>query len=131
MVIADSVCGNEAFATAFRRELRAILPDEPLKPLPPDHPALTNAFGGYDVRSVTIRSPAVARGANPKLAEVGKRRGPPILESASADGFVAVLFSPLDLSCALESPNSIQCPGYDTVDASKIAINMILFILQQ
>jgi hypothetical protein len=131
MVIADSVCGNEAFATAFRRELRAILPDEPLKPLPPDHRALTNAFNGYDIRSVTIRSPAVGRGANVKLAEVGKRRGPPIIETASVDGFVAVIFSPLDLSCALESPNSIQCPGYDTVDASKIAINMILFILQQ
>jgi hypothetical protein len=42
-----------------------------------------------------------------------------------------VFFSPLDLSCALESQNSIQCPGYDTTDAAKVAINLMLYALQQ
>ena len=38
-----------------------------------------------------------------------------------------IFFSPLDLSCALESPNSVQCPGYSTEDAAKIVANLLLF----
>jgi len=126
VILADAICGNPAFAIAFRREIAAILPDSPLRPLPTDHPAFTANFGGFDIRSVTIRTPA-----GDGMAEVGRRRGGPPIETAEVDSVAAVFFSPLDLSCALESPNSIQCPGYDTTDASKIAINLILYALQQ
>ncbi|HBJ36887.1 MAG TPA: hypothetical protein DDZ51_19445, partial [Planctomycetaceae bacterium] len=63
--------------------------------------------------------------------EVSRRRGTPLVEVAMVDSVASVFFSPLDLSCALESQNSIQCPGYDTTDAAKVAINLMLYALQQ
>ncbi|MGN6135468.1 MAG: DUF4159 domain-containing protein [Aureliella sp.] len=44
---------------------------------------------------------------------------------------MAVVFSPLDMSCALESRHSLQCRGYLREDAARIGINIILFALQQ
>ena len=127
ILIADAICGSPEFTTAFRREISAVLPDSPLLPMAADNPALTPAFGGFDLRNVTIRMPTAQAGTG----QVGRRRGPPQLEIATIDSQTTVFLSPLDLSCALESPNSIQCPGYDTNDAARIGINLILFALQQ
>jgi hypothetical protein len=127
MVIGTAICGSEAFADAFRREIAEVLPDAALRSMPPNHPALTNTFGGFDVTSVTIRSPAggaVGQG-------ISRRTSAPILEIAEVDDVTCVFFSPLDISCALESQNSIQCPGYSTEEAAKIVANLILFAMQQ
>jgi len=127
VMLVDSICGNPEFTLAFRREIALVLPDSPLRPLDSAHPAMTPAFGGFDLRGVTIRTPARVAGA----MEVNRRRGTPQIEMAMIDSVASVFFSPLDLSCALESQNSIQCPGYDTSDAAKIGINLILYALQQ
>jgi len=126
-ILADSICGNVDFAKAFRRELAAIMPGIELQAMPPDHPALTTQFGGFDLRDVTTRTPSRVGGG----LTIDRRRGTPQLEFASIDNNASVFFSPLDLSCALESQNSIQCPGYDTNDAARIVINLIAFALQQ
>ena len=54
-----------------------------------------------------------------------------MIEAVNVDGVAGAFFSPLDLSCALESQNSVQCPGYSTDDAAKIVGNLVLFALQQ
>ena len=124
IVIGSAVCGSQAFSDAFRREMAKTLPEAPLQAMPANHPAL-RATEGFDLRSMTIRTPASG-------GQKGSRRvGQPDLEFAVVDDLVAVFFSPLDLSCALESPNSIQCPGYNTEDAAKIVANLVLFALQQ
>ncbi len=124
-ILATSICGNEAFADAFRREIALVLPGAPLRALPADHPAMTNAFGGFDVTTVTVRTPAgQAKG-------ISRRTSPPVLEAAVVDNVTTVFFSPLDISCALESQNSVQCPGYSTEDAAKIVANLVLYSLQQ
>ena len=41
----------------------------------------------------------------------------------------AVIFSPYDLSCALEKQNSMECTGYGREDAEKIALNVLLYSL--
>ena len=41
----------------------------------------------------------------------------------------AVIFSPYDLSCALEKQNSLECTGYSRDDAEKIALNVLLYSL--
>lgn len=124
VILGSAVCGGEAFTNAFRREIRRILPDSPLRALAADHPVF-HVAGGFDLSNVTIRKPS-ERGKN-----VGKRVGRPLLEVAMVDNVASVFFSPLDLSCALESPNSVQCPGYSTEDAAKIVANLVLFGLQQ
>ncbi|MGV3484120.1 MAG: DUF4159 domain-containing protein, partial [Planctomycetaceae bacterium] len=114
-------------AAAFRREIALIIPQSPLQSMSADHPSLSSQFGGYDLRDVTTRTPSRAGNG----MTVMRRRGIPQLEYAVVDDVTSVIFSPLDLSCALESQNSIQCPGYDTNDASRISINLILYLLQQ
>lgn len=128
VILGNAICGNEAFANSFRTEINAILKDAPLRSLPADHPALSTDYLGYDLSKVTIRR-SIREGDG---IDVLKQVGPPRLEySQSPDGLVSVVFSPLDLSCALESTNSVQCPGYDTQDAAKIVTNIVQMILHQ
>ena len=127
VILGSSICGSEAFTKSFREQLALILPDSSLEPMPSDHPAFSPVFDGFDVRRVQIRTPKVTAGGQ----SFAKRTGPPMLETASIGGINCVFFSPLDLSCALESSNSVQCPGYNTDDAAKIVANMLLFAIQQ
>jgi hypothetical protein len=97
-----------------------------LEAVEPDHPIFTTAYGGYALGRVTLRSSQ--RGASGGLS-MRERQTAPELEMARIDGRAAVIFSPYDLSCALESQSSIQCPGYSTEDAAKIGINCLLYVL--
>jgi hypothetical protein len=125
VILGSAICGEGAFAKSFRREMDLILGDGALVPVPADH-AVMNVPGSFDITGITIRTPS------PRRESISKRTGTPPLEMAMTDGeVVGVFFSPLDLSCALESPNSIQCPGYPSEDAAKIVANLIAFSLQQ
>ena len=126
-VIGTAICGSEAFAKSFRHELGQVLPGSELETMPSSHRAMTSAYGGFDITSVTIRKPS-GRGVG---QAVNRRSGAPLLEFATVDGMASVFFSPLDISCALESQNSVQCPGYPTEDAAKIVANLVLFALNQ
>ncbi len=126
-LIVDSICGSNEFAAAVRRELALVVPQSPLRPMGEDHPALSARYGGYDLHDVTVRTPSRGTAG----LTVNRRRGVPNIEFATIANYDSIFFSPLDLSCALESQNSIQCPGYDTNDAARIATNFILYSLQQ
>ncbi len=125
-VLANSICASDAFAESFHLEMQRVLPGSPLERMPPDHPAWTTAFGGFNVSRVTIRTPQRGEGQTTR-----KLSDPPRMEVATVDQFASVFFSPLDLSCALESQNSIQCEGYSTDDTVKIVANVLLYSLQQ
>lgn len=127
-LLIDSICGNEEFSASVRAQLARVLPDSPLKPLAPNHPLLTSAYGGYDLSNVTLQTPN--RGGSGAVT-IERKTTAPIIEAAKNDGRIVVLFSPYDLSCALESQSSLQCPGYITEDAAKIGINMLMFLLLQ
>lgn len=127
VILGTAICGDEAFAQSFRAEFAKILGEAPLKTMPADHPMLTTRYYGYDLRSVTIRR--IGRGGAGQ--QIRRQTSPPQLEFAEVNGFVSVVFSPLDLSCALESQNSVQCPGYGTEDAAKIVTNVVQMALHQ
>ena len=124
VILASAICGRPAFSESFRRELQAIFPKMQWTTARQDHPVM-KVPGGYDLSEITTRKPG-QRGQG-----VVKRRGIPPLEIGQIHGVINVFFSPLDVSCALESPNSIQCPGYGTEDAAKIVANIVLYSLQQ
>jgi hypothetical protein len=126
-LLADSVCASPGFTTAFRAEIAAILPEATLEEIPADDPLYTKGeYGGYDVRTVTLREPA-GGGDGPMTAR--KRQVPPKLEGVRMGDRWAVIFSPYDLSCALEKQNSMECTGYSRDDAEKIALNILLYSL--
>ncbi len=121
----DSICSSPAFTEAFRREMKAMFPDNPLTPIPADHPIWDNQkYGGYPLPRVTITKPdrAVEGGFQRRVVS-------PQLEGIQIDGHYAVIFSPYDLSCAMENTSLSQCEGYTREDASRIAINVLLYAL--
>jgi Domain of unknown function (DUF4159)/Prenyltransferase and squalene oxidase repeat len=123
-LFADAICSDEQFTSSFRREMEVILGAN-LKPMDANHEVLRGtSFKGFDIKQVSVIDPK--RGA-----ASATYRTAPKLEFASIEDHVAVVFSPLDLSCALESRHSLQCHGYVRDDAARIGINVLLFGLQQ
>jgi len=130
VVLADAICASRPFADALRRELAAILPGRELKRVPASHPLFTPAYRGFDVTRVRVRRPGVrARAADPLRARLEQTA--PWLEGIEVDGRYVVLFSPLDISCGLESHASLDCEGYVREDAARLGVNMIVYAMQQ
>ncbi|NBV46207.1 MAG: DUF4159 domain-containing protein [Planctomycetia bacterium] len=128
-LLADSVCASAAFSESFRREIAAVLPEAKLEEIAADDPIFTaHEYGGYDIREVTLREPQ--GGGNGPLGAT-KRRIAPRLEGIRIGDRWAVIFSPYDLSCALEKQNSMECAGYGREDAERIALNVLLYSLNQ
>jgi hypothetical protein len=75
-IMAEACCGRKEFDAGFRRLMKELFPLNPLKPLPPDHP-LWKAHADLS----TVRWP---------------------LEGIEWGCKTAVVYSPLDLSCAWE-----------------------------
>lgn len=128
-LLADAICASPQFAAALRSELEAIFPGQKLERIPPNHPLFSSEFGGFDLSRVTLNDPQL-RQAGERLEA---RRSPttPMLEGLQVDGRYAVIFSPNDISCALESSATLECRGYVTADAARIGANVVLFALQQ
>jgi hypothetical protein len=127
MLFADSICASKEFSTAFRRELQLVLPDNKLERIPADHPIFTPASGGFDIREVHRREPAAVQAGQPIRSRV--QRVAPELEAITLDGRLAVIFSPYDISCALEQHEALQCRGYTREDAAKIGLNVLMYSL--
>ena len=127
MLLADAVCGSDAFAASFRREMQEIFPDAALEPIPPDAPIFTAEFGGFNIANVTRRDP-VRRAADQALS-ARRVEAEPELESIVIDGRHAVVFSKYDISCALERHATLECRGYIREDAARIGINVVLYSL--
>ena len=127
-ILADAICGSPRFIQAFRREMRATF-NQPLKEISTQDPIFTIAYGGSDIQKVSRRESSP--GAEKTGWEIRTKVGPPQLEGIRIDGRWAVLFSPLDLSCALENHASPDCNGYTSEDAARIGINVILYSLHE
>ncbi|MDO4576423.1 MAG: DUF4159 domain-containing protein [Planctomycetia bacterium] len=119
LLFVNSICASKAFDEAFRRELKAILPDATLTPLPSTDPLLTTKYGGFDLTRTQVRHPQ--KGLSTETTR---------LEAATVEGRYAVIYSPLDLSCALEKHPGMDCHGYTVEDAMKIGINVLLYAMQ-
>ncbi len=120
----DSICASREFAESFRDEMKIIFPDQ-LKPIPGDHKMYTKELGGFDVTSVSRREPV----GKPDAPRAAVRKGPPELEGIKIGDRYAVIFSPYDLSCALEKHDSPECAGYTRDDAERIGLNVVLYSL--
>jgi hypothetical protein len=118
MLFADSCCASEPFDKAFRETCKRMFPDKPLAPIPADHEIFTTKVG-YDIRKLRANFPAGG-------ADVA-----PILEGIEVDGRLVVVYSKLDVGCALEKQTTKDCKGYDHESALKLAANVVLYALKQ
>ena len=124
-LLADAVCASREFTESFREEMRRVLPDAKLERIPIDDPLFTKIYGGYDIRQVSRHQPGSADGP----LQARERRVEPLLEGLKLGDRYAVIFSPYDISCALEQHASIECHGYTRDDAAKIGLNVLLYSL--
>jgi hypothetical protein len=129
MLLADSICASPAFTESFRHEMATIFPNRKLERIPFQDPLLTSTYGGFDLKLVSRRDPA-ARGAAGGPLETPPKQVPPELEGIKFQDRWGVVFSPYDLSCALEKRNSLECRGYLREDAARIGLNVLLYASQ-
>lgn len=128
-IFADSICASKAFTDSFRKEMQTLFPDVELKPLDDQHEIFSSDYGS-DIRSVILRTPVENRNANIEQKYI-ETRTLPRLEGITIGNSVAVVFSPNDLSCALENAKSVECKGYQTDDAARIGINILRYALNR
>lgn len=129
MLVADAICSSGEFNESFTREMAAIFPEQKLERIPPTHPLFTTQFGGEDLSSVERREPQRGAADGPLRSQV--RAGEPYLEGLKLGERYAVIFSPFDISCALESHESLECEGYTRKDAARIGLNLLLYSFHQ
>jgi len=116
-LLADACCGRTAFDAAFRREIQRVLPIHELSRLPATHP----------IYSVHYRIQQV--GYSPAAATQRRLEspGPPALEGISLGGELAVVYSPLDLGCGWELKPHPYGIGYESRDAVKLGVNIVMY----
>lgn len=122
-LLADASCSSPAFAESFRREMAEVFPESSLVPIPVDEVLFRPDLGGYDLRHIRRHLPRTAPQGQ------GIETGPPLLEGIKRDGRWAVIFSPVDISCALEGFTGPECQGYVREDAFRLVANVLLYFL--
>lgn len=129
ILVADACCGSKLFDRSFREEMAQLFPNHKLKRIPPTHELFKADMGGHELLRVKRRETEINQPDAPLNIVV--REGEPILEGIEIDGRYAVIYSPYDISCALERHNAVTCNGYVQEDAIKLAVNIILYAMQQ
>ena len=129
LLFADAICGNEAFAESFRREMAIIFPKNALVAIPGNDPIWTKKYGGADLSKVKRRDPQPGKPGEPPRSAL--REVPPELKGVRIGDRYGVIFSEFDLSCALEKHDSSECRGYTREDAARIGLNVIRYGMQQ
>ena len=105
--------------------MKALFPEYELEPIPPNDPMWSDRAGGYQLDQVSMHEPS-------RDAPGGVRRlvTAPLMEGIKHEGRWIVVFSPHDLSCAMENGAETQCKGYDKDDAARLGVNIILSALR-
>ena len=113
-LFADAACGSPAFDAAFRKFVAELMPKHPLVPIPKTDEFYTKKLG-YDLADAR-RTPAA-----------GGQTEYPDLEGVKVDGRWAIIYSKLDLGCALQKQAGIECKGYTHESALRITTNIVLY----
>ncbi len=129
VIFGDAICAAEEFAKSLRAEMKSIFPSAEMVRIPADHPLFSDEFKGFDLSKVRLRMPRGRDRQSEMAAPISEVT--PVLEGIELDGRFVVIFSPYDISCALESTASSDCEGYVSEDAARLGINILLYALQQ
>ncbi len=124
-VFGDAICGDKPFADSFRQEMQNLIPDTSWESVEKTDYLYTDRYGGYEIDQVQMRLPNAPGGQ-----ATGYVPTVPKLEALKVGDRYRVIFSPFDISCALESGTSSSCYGYSVEDAARIAANVLLYSLQ-
>ncbi len=113
----DSASGREIFDMAFRREIKKVLPEFKLSPIPLDHPIYQTVYEIADVDYSTALKVTGAGSAKPRL------------EGISIDGNLAVVHSRDDLRYGWGFTDHPYRKGYSPSDSLRLGINTVVYAL--
>ena len=117
VLIADSAAGRAGFDSAFRREIKRVLPKGQFKALPTNSPVYQMPT---KIRAVDYTSLVKAR--NPSL-------NAPSLQGITIDGQLAVIYSPLSMSNGWEQLTYSYNRGYADSDSLRLGVNIFAYAL--
>ena len=123
-IFADSICASKEFTESFHFEMTQIL-GKKIGPIPKEDEIWTSKLYGNPIDKLVLRTKDET-GVFPKDA---KLIDAPLMEGIRLDGRLVVLFSPYDLSCALENKTVSDCDGYTREQATLIARKIVLYAL--
>ncbi len=109
--------GLKTFDAAVRRELKKLLPDAPLSPLPATHPLFS-----------TVNKITEAKYTPAALAErPGLKQ--PYLEGISLRGDLKVIYSPFDLEAGWQGMDHPLARAYEPESAMQLGVNLIMYAM--
>jgi len=118
ILVASAAAGLKPFDTAFRREIKRVLPQSDLIKLPPSHPIF--AMGWNRIFEVEY-APAALRD-NPNLQY-------PEFYAIFIDNRIAVLYTPYDFKSSLNREANAYNKGLIPDDALRVALNIITYAI--
>lgn len=113
MVVFDSIAGSPYFLASARALATRLIPGEPLRPVPLDHPLFSMLA---DARTVAV----------PRRPEITT----PQIEGIYVGSRIACLVSPIGLGCGWddhEVPLLDQAVYYDVDSATRLGINLVAY----
>ena len=123
-VFANAVCAGRQFTISFANEMKKVFPDSELVQIPAGDPLYSDFYGGTAIEKLEMRRTVIQNGEKKGRKTVTES---PRLFGIKKEGRWVVVFSPFDVSCALEGNASSQCEGYTPESAWRIALNVVLY----
>jgi len=129
LLFANAICSADPFTASFQAEMQRLFPNARWERIPPGDPVFSDDYGGFRIDTLNIRQ--VERTPGQQGTRALTRQIQPELFGIrlSENDRWAVVFSPYDVSCALERTSSLECRGYTQESALKLAANVILYAL--
>ena len=116
-LLINNSLGLHTFDAAVQRELKKVLPESELAPLPPTSPIFSSVF---KIAGANYSPAALA--PNPGLDQ-------PRLEGISLHGDVKVIYSPFDLEAGWQGMDHPLARAYTSDSALKLGINIVMYAM--
>lgn len=113
VLIADAAAGSREFDSAFRALCHELFPQQPLQPLPPDHPVFSSLHKIETVRLHHENEPVA-----------------PCIEAVLLGGQPVVLYSRFGLCDGWAHQFSAYARCHTTEDAVKLGTNLVVYVMQ-
>jgi hypothetical protein len=114
-IIGDACCGWKDFNESFRREMEAIFPTRPLRPLAPDDPLFASY---YKLGSLTYQK-----------ADGSRYDAAPCVEGITVGCRTAVIYSPVDLTCGWDGHDHPRGLRVVIDQARQVGANYVTYLL--
>ena len=117
VLLANACCGRKGFDTAFRREIKRVLPEKGLDRIVPEHPVYGSVF---PIRQVAY---------TPLVLHEHPGMKAPALEGISLENQLRVIYSPFGLVNGWSGAPNPYARGVESDDALRLGINMLAYAM--